>query len=1231
MGYLYENSNDERFQQLCQSLFLIDFPNLQCFPVGQPDGGRDGLDPGTDTVLQIKFKKSDESENADWLIAALEKEKDKIVRLIAKGAKSYIIATNARGTGHADKGRIDLVQQWLDANIAIPSQAMWRDDLDRRLDNAPSTLKLRYTEILTLEDGLPAILAQLWSPDQERQKNALRSFIAKQYKDDKNIKFKQAEINNNLIDLFIDVPIGLSAQAIERIRKEPDHLSKTILSFLTERQISIVITPTGGELIALDTDFGSGLRQRNAICAAELLLSQFAPDKITKIVIEGAPGQGKSTIAQYVCQVHRARYLQDADTVETISPNHLRSALRIPIKVDLRDLASFLDNKSPFGEGAGSNPSEQRSLELFLASLIKAKSGGIEFTAHDVILLFKQSPVILFLDGLDEVADFDLRKRLIGAIGDCITRLEEFDADAQIVVTSRPSTFGKVPKLDRLEFDTLVLGKLDAERIANYADRWTKASSLEISESDAVKRILEEKLQLPHIRSLTTNAMQLTILLTLIHLVGHSLPDQRTDLYRRYIDLFLTREAEKSISVREHRPILLAFIQHLAWELQRQAESSKSAGSIDVEALHNMAAKYLESSGYSQALADDLFSGGLERIFVLVERIEGLYEFEVQPLREFFCAQHLYSTAPAGTFRDQLPRGDRAQRFEALAANPFWLNVARFYAGFYESGEIGALVLSLQELTGNDDIGMSSHVRRVGQALLQDWVFSTKRFPQDQVIRTIFDQMGLIVLLGAEGSEIDNIALDKDCGQETLRKILFQRLVAESSQGQADMYCGPLRLNGGSEMADDFHSLVEQFSGTPRTKWLTRMFRSGAAKSMSNASITDLITNDDASRPEQAKRRASLFEADFFAGLRCPDLVNLFIKDVLDGVSPTMVVTFSPLGRFSDILVRATTADRFYGNVHGRFGGWFPTDTSGALPLEVSEFINEIGALHLGEGSARWTEVAESAQRIFGPCWAAYSIAINLAGARQAWQPHHPSSELFDQTVPICERARAARLRRGGPRWWLAQLSDAETQLDRMFWASLVLMWTSPDNLQSLAGEVNEAVQGFSEDEFYAVSRTLSAASSQRQHRSDRARLERYNLESFSERSGVLIALAMYGSGVSLNLSPQQMAIGELQSVAAYRSAISDIMDPPAWSDFKASLRWLRSLSEVRRGGFPLPAAAISHMREASFDRERAGKIYQQASELPIEIMRSCIRTFERSYRPASLTSIARDQAWSFD
>jgi hypothetical protein len=55
---------------------------------------------------------------------------------------------------------------------------------------------------------------------------------------------------------------------------------------------------------------------------------------------------------------------------------------------------------------------------------------------------------------------------------------------------------------------------------------------------------------------------------------------------------------------------------------------------------------YLDSEGEDTTIVGDLFNGIVERVGALVSRVQETYEFEVQPLREYFAARHLYDTAP---------------------------------------------------------------------------------------------------------------------------------------------------------------------------------------------------------------------------------------------------------------------------------------------------------------------------------------------------------------------------------------------------------------------------------------------------------------------------------------------------------------------------------------------------------------------------------------------------------
>ena len=231
MDYAFEQLGDERFQQLCQALLTACFPSIQCFPVGQPDGGRNAalyhsrigrddtmlLLPGIPeddrhfSVFQVKFLRNPQAQldPHKWLLATIEKEAPKIASLIPKGAKDYYLLTNAAGTAHLDVGSIDAVNNILSKLIPIPTSCWWRDDLNRRLESHPG-IKWSYPEILSGPDVLRLIVQQGLSDHGERRTLALRTYIRAQYDRDKDIRFKQVELQNKLCDLFVDVPIQRS-------------------------------------------------------------------------------------------------------------------------------------------------------------------------------------------------------------------------------------------------------------------------------------------------------------------------------------------------------------------------------------------------------------------------------------------------------------------------------------------------------------------------------------------------------------------------------------------------------------------------------------------------------------------------------------------------------------------------------------------------------------------------------------------------------------------------------------------------------------------------------------------------------------------------------------------------------------------------------------------------------------------------------------------------------------
>jgi len=297
MNYPFENLGPEKFQLFCQSLLAREHPNLQCLPVAQPDGGRDAvqwqppLSPRGFIVFQVKYVRAPlaERESHKWLEGIIQDELPKVEKLIPRGAKQYVLMTNIPGTAHLESGSIDSVNSLLE-QLGIPAVCWWRDDLNRRLDNAWD-LKWVYPELMTGPDLIRALIETGNSENNNRRLAAIRAFVAHQYSVEDEVRFKQVELQNRLLDLFIDVPIAGRAftrmGTWEHLPSQDDYADSNSAYYSDELEHTVVFGQAG-----------LYYRQRpRSVGAATFLLGPRIQGVPLKAVLEGAPGQGKSTIS----------------------------------------------------------------------------------------------------------------------------------------------------------------------------------------------------------------------------------------------------------------------------------------------------------------------------------------------------------------------------------------------------------------------------------------------------------------------------------------------------------------------------------------------------------------------------------------------------------------------------------------------------------------------------------------------------------------------------------------------------------------------------------------------------------------------------------------------------------------------------------------------------------------------------------------------------------------------
>lgn len=1220
MDYLFEQLDADKFQELCQALLVPDYPSVQCFPTGQPDGGRDALVRSADgsaiVVAQVKFKKSDTPENADWAIEALKGELPKIKRLQQHNVvQEYILLTNARGTAHPGSGTIDKVQQWLDDNLDVPARVLWRRDIAARLDRS-TDLQLRYPALLTGEAALAFVMSSRFGSNRQRLDNTLRSFVAEQYKKDEEVKFREVDLANSLLSLFVDVPtdVGLLIRESNRHGGQAEEVRSAAKALMNRMRR----TPRMGS---------SALHFAHAYArmpmgTADLLLSDEAQQSLKRVLIQGAPGQGKSTLAQYVCQVHRARYLGREAFVKQLPTAHQEAAFRFPIKIDLRDAAAFFDGQD-FLKHASEEMESKRTLERFLAYVVEIDAGGADFTVDDMRLVLQETPALLFLDGLDEVADLALREQLVTKIVDGIGRLQDIGADLQVVMTSRPAQIGRLPKYTS-QFVRIALDPLDHPTVMDYARKWALAKHLTADRSNEVVGIIEDKVALTHIRELTKNPMQLTILLSLVLTSGNSLPDDRTDLYTKYVDTFMTREAEKSKVVRRHRALLLEVVEYLAWMLQSSAEAGRASGSISADDLFELVREYLRRVDQDEAILADVFERGVERVYVLVQRVDGFYEFEVQPLREYFAAKYLYTTAPVASFRQDHLQGDRAQRFEAIAINPYWSNVTRFYAGFYHGGELGALLTSLEELILTGSTAEALAARSMGALLLADRTFVAKRRIQSEVIRLVFDPVGVsLVATGALG-QAEMFVLPEDAGRREFAQLLFEEHVKPYS-GVADYFVTALlAANGGRNLGSAFTEFILSAAGDERTERIQLASRCGGLDDIDVDDAREILLGD-APTSWQVHDRAATIVADDALGNRLP----------VD-VAQTLMVALNEWGGIALPHVETDLAWLIY-TLDGRGASPAVMEAEDTIQILADDdhalylaLRGEIDALHSAEarrGGDGLGALLVAAEQIFGRTWAVLLLALE-SGAR------HKSLALLaeaDREDSVVNWIVSLRSSRSSASRWKARLSASRRE-ERLFWLAALLGWGRVAEVENLRSECEDAIDALDDDDYVRLLFALRAIHRIRTNRGGRPRGPLKMEASSSDRVSFAYLMAQGAAAASgpVPVEPQPRLLVVARKARELRAHFGDFRGWKELDEVETDT-WLKDIRDLRRA--PVDFFTLLGDRRPTLlrlPRRIAKRVLAEVQQYPDEFVGHALEAVQRPYSPTHVLRIAKASRWVF-
>lgn len=996
--YLYERLGDHDFQQLVGALLTLRFPGFRPLPLRQADGGRDGVDLAGRLVYQVKWSvRGHEKDPVAWLDAAISGESDKIRRCAKEGARGYVLVTNVASTGKAKTGSFDRLNAKLDEysrEFGLEMSCLWREGLNPMVDSAPSETKWAYADMLAGWDLIRYLVDEhAGTATDSGLRELVRKVAAAQWNEDERIKFSQVELDRErLADLFVDVP-------------------------------AVRISIPGRA-----TPFFQGAAELGGAAA---YVSGKSPYPFT--LVRGAPGQGKSTLSQFVCQASRAAFLPGRAPAAGALPGD--GEPRFPVRFDLGDYAAWIEGYDVFDKSDATQVKKgkrrtaaQATVESFLAELMTHASGRGTVSQAKVQDLFGRVPSLIVLDGLDEVGNVRDRRRVVREIDLFCARGKSYAVEPRVIVTTRPNSAG-LPEPSSDVFEVISLSPLDAALRDQYLRKWCFVHNVRGGDSRTLRRNFTEKTREPYIGELAGNPMQLTILLYLLRQHGDATPSQRTELYDAYMSLLLAREANKHPeSVRRHRADLMEVVPFLGWYLQSRAEEDGHSGRMGYAEVAAAMKHFQRTYGKPEDVVDELFEAATDRLWALTSKEEGTFEFEVLSLREYFAARYLYRYAGEG---DQ--RFDRTIVFRELLRRPYWLNTARFYGGNAAGSDIYALEAGIKHEIGENP---SRHVRVAAWSLVTDGVFTSRPIEAAAIVDALTDDLGIGHLVAAlDGHEVTPLPEAGHANRAWER--LTAAITARPDDPQNHARVRALRelLGLGKQFASWWAERLQEAAGTSsEAAWLAIGARCEVAAGHKTA-IPALSAAD-------GLHAQLILNTGLAPGAGTP-LEGQLIRAVLDGqCSQTTSVVSVP----ARIAVALSPAEFYaHGSVSPAFRSiWSAPDQRSQAIQQLRKAGSpyaEIAALRRfkkGEKGSTfpWANAAAALMQYAGRCWLATEIAvIGAASPLRDGYTRAPGTEALGPAGHPATLIEQTRANRANASWWRERLPAGEDDLGLAEWA----------------------------------------------------------------------------------------------------------------------------------------------------------------------------------------------------
>ncbi|WP_110519336.1 NACHT domain-containing protein [Herpetosiphon llansteffanensis] len=245
----------------------------------------------------------------------------------------------------------------------------------------------------------------------------------------------------------------------------------------------------------------------------------------------GAPGAGKSTVVNYLCERLAHAWLVPDAPVLTTTLSDWTQGRRVPVRLILREWAAFVDQRPAANDPLG-------DLKDYLAD----QCARWQCTAALSLLwaMLHNGQAVLIADGLDEVVGTPLPRLM-----QSLTKARTTWQTTRIVITCRVLDYQEEPQRQLAGAQVKTLAPLTDDQIQQFVTAWYSEYVLQRGmfpdeQNARAQRLQQAIITRVELGRLATSPLLLTIM-AIVHAGRGFLPESEALLYKECLEILLVR------------------------------------------------------------------------------------------------------------------------------------------------------------------------------------------------------------------------------------------------------------------------------------------------------------------------------------------------------------------------------------------------------------------------------------------------------------------------------------------------------------------------------------------------------------------------------------------------------------------------------------------------------------------------------------------------------------------